>query len=115
MTDGRVPYRQHTVEDFMKHDLKVLFQKRAEANLCIAVAKRGLEEGDVRGPAAVMYYRGERERINEAIKRKKFGDDGPPDQTVGLKAIAAVGESKRMAFRGWPMKHIRRMLRSLIP
>ena len=88
------PYTEHTVDDFMQHDLGALMQKRIRASMAVQAAREGLEEGDSRGQRALDYYLGERKRINQAIQHKRFGEAGPPAQAIGLKPVSMAGAAR---------------------
>jgi hypothetical protein len=85
---------RHNVEDFLKYDLGELSQKRLLASLAVRAAREALDEGDPRAPKALEYYLAEREAINGAISILKFGDEGPPNQTVGMQPLSMAGRSR---------------------
>ena len=84
----------HTVDTFLEYDIDQLVQKRSLANLAIQAAREAQEEGDERAPRALAYYREERRLINQALHVQMYGDNGPPDQGVALKALTMKGAAR---------------------
>lgn len=90
-----VAFPEKTMDDYLRHGVDELVMKRFMANVCIQAAEEALEEdNDPRAPRAIAYYREQRRLINQAIYAHRYGEEGPPDQTIAVKP-ATFGSKAR--------------------
>ena len=90
-------FNEYSVEQYEALGVQDLQKLRRFTNVRIYAARQCLDEGDLRAPKALAFYRGERQKMNQALYRLRYGDEGPPDQSVQLKPAMMEGEGKSNA------------------